>query len=95
MRAATHPVADRGDDRRMRMPGNGSAVAAVHVDVLVAVHVVDFRAVAVAHPDGLWFGDLPIGRRTAGEMFARLRDEFGAARLTAQKHLLLSRDQLD
>ncbi len=94
VRAAAHPVADRLDDRRMRMPGNGSAVAAVHVDVLVAVHVVDLRALAVAHPDGLRFGDLPVGRRTPGEVFACPRDEFGAARLTAKKHLLLSGDQL-
>jgi hypothetical protein len=43
----------------------------------------------------LWFGDLPVGRGTAGEVLARPRDEFGAARLTAQKHLFLSRDQLD
>ena len=94
VRAATHPVADRFDDRRMRMPGNGSAVAAVHVDVLVAVDVVDLRAAAVAHPDGLRLGDLPVGRRAAGEVFAGLRNEFRAARLTAQEHLLLVGDQL-
>src|SRR4029077_13293627 len=94
VRAATHPVADRFDDRRMRMPSNGSAVAAVHIDVLVAVYVVDLRAAAVAHPDGLWLGDLPVGRRAACEVFAGLRNEFSAAWLTAQEHLLLGRDQL-
>src|SRR5258707_1759532 len=39
----------------------------VHVDVLGAVHVVDLRARAVAHPDGLRLGDLPVRRRTACE----------------------------
>ena len=72
VRSAPHPVADRLDDRRMGMSGNGSAVAAVHVDVLVAVDVVDLRARAVAHPDGLRFGDLPVGRRAAGEVLAGL-----------------------
>ena len=76
------------------MSGNGSAVAAMHVDVLGAVDVVDLRALAVAHPHGLRLGDLPVGRGPAGEVFAGLRDEFGAARLAAQEDLLLVGDQL-
>ncbi len=94
VRAAPHPVADRRDDGRMCVSGNGSAVAAVHVDVLGAVNVVDLRALAVAHPDGLRLGDLPVGRRPACEVFAGHCDQFGAAWLAAQEHLLLVGDQL-
>ena len=43
MGSAPHPVAHRLDDRRMGMSGNRCAVAAVHVDVLVAVDVVDLE----------------------------------------------------
>ena len=92
--AAPDPVAHRGDDRRMGMSRNGSAVTAVHVDVLVAVDVVDLGALAVAHPDGLRLGDLPVGRGAAGEVFARPRDQFGAARLAPEEHLLLGGDQV-
>ena len=94
MRAAPYPVADRGDDRRVGVAGDGRAVAAVHVDVLGAVDVVHLRAGAVAHPDGLRLGDLPVRRGTAGEVLAGLGDELGAARLAAQEHLLLVGDQL-
>ena len=94
MRSAPYPVADRGDDRRMSVPGDGGAVAAVHVDVLGPVDVVHLRAEAMAHPDGLRLGDLPVRRRATGQVHAGLGDEFGAARLAAQKHLLLVGDQL-
>ncbi len=95
VRSAPHPVADRLDDRRMRMPGDGSAVAAVHVDVLVAVDVVDLRARCrgssrrpAARRSASWTSRRRRGVRAAS------RDEFGAARLTAQEHLLLVGDQL-
>ena len=94
MRSAPYPVADRGDDRRMGVPGDGCAVAAVHVDVLGAVDVVHLRAEAMAHPDRLRFGDLPVRSGAPGEVHAGLGDELGAAGLTAQEYLLLVGDQL-
>ena len=94
MGAPADPVAHRGDDGRMRVAGDRRAVTAVHVDVLVAVDVVDLGARTVAHPHRLRLGDLPVRGRAAGEVFARHRDEFGAARLAAQEHLLLVGDQL-
>ena len=94
VRAAPDLLADRGDDRRMCMSRNGSAVAAVHVDVLGAVDVVDLGARAVAHPDRLRLGDLPVGRGATGEVLARQRDEFGAARLAAKEHPFLVGDQI-
>jgi hypothetical protein len=50
---------DRADDRRVRVPGEGGAVAAVQVDIAVAVDVIDLAAVAVAEPHRLRLGDLP------------------------------------
>ena len=75
------PVAHRLDDRRVGVAGDRGAVAAVQVDVLVAVDVVDLGALAVAHPHRLRLGDLPVRRRAAGQVCARRRDQFGAARL--------------
>ena len=62
---------DRLDDRGVRVAGDRRAVAAVHVDVLVAVDVADLGALAVAHPDRLRLGDLPVGGGAAGQVFAR------------------------
>src|SRR6266567_7489604 len=67
MRAERHLVADRLDDGRVTMPGQCRAVAAVQVNVLVPVNVVDLRSLAVAEPDGLRAGDLPAGRHPAGQ----------------------------
>ena len=94
MCSAPDSVADRRDDRRMRVPRDGGAVAAVHVHVLGAVDVVHLRPGAVAHPDGLRLGDLPVGGGPACEVHACLGDEFGAARLAAQKNLFLIGYQL-
>ena len=55
-------------DGRVGVAGQGSAVAAVQVDVLVAVDVPDLRAAAVAQPDRLRRGDLPARGDTAGEV---------------------------
>ncbi|WP_234881527.1 hypothetical protein [Mycolicibacterium smegmatis] len=77
----------------MAVPGDGGAVAAVHVDVLRPVDVVHLGPVPVAHPHGLRLGDLPVGRRTTGEVRTGAGDEFRAARLTAQEHLFLVGDQ--
>ena len=41
MGSAPHPVAHRIDDRRMGMSGNRCAVSTVHVDIFIAVDVVD------------------------------------------------------
>jgi hypothetical protein len=51
---------DRPDDGGVGVPGEGRAVAAVQVHVLVAVGVVDLAAGAVAEPDRLRLGDLPV-----------------------------------
>src|SRR5580693_8394534 len=64
-------------DGRVAVAGQGGAVAAVQVHVLVAVDVVDLRAVAVAEPDRLRRGDLPAGGDAAGQVlpggFGRVR----------------------
>ena len=57
-------------DSGMGVAGQGRAVAAVQVDVLVAVDVVDLRAVAVAEPDRLRGGDLPVRGDAAGQVLA-------------------------
>ena len=59
MGAALYLSLDRPDDGGVGVPGEGSAVAAVQVHVLVAVGVVDFAAAAVTEPDRLRLGDLP------------------------------------
>ena len=58
---------DRLDDRGVGVAGERDAVPAVEVGVLVAVDVVELRAVAVADPDGVRLGDLPAGGGAAGE----------------------------
>ncbi len=59
VRAAGDLVLDRGHDRRVPVASQRDPVSAVHVDVLVAVDVVELRSAAVAEPDGLRAGDLP------------------------------------
>ena len=54
-------------DGRVRVAGERDAVAAVQVDVLGAVDVVDLRTATVAEPHGLRLGDLPAGRGAAGQ----------------------------
>jgi hypothetical protein len=78
----------------MRVPGDRGAVAAVHVDVLGAVDVVELGALAVAEPDRLRLGDLPVGGGPAGQHRPGLLDELRTARLPPQKGLLLLDDQL-
>ena len=62
-----HPLLDRRDDRGVGVADDGDAVPAVEVAVLAAVDVVQLRAFAVAHPDGLRLGDLPVRGGTAGQ----------------------------
>ena len=69
--AAGDLAADRLDDRRVRVPGQRDAVAAVQVDVLVAVDVVELGAAAVAEPDRLRAGDLPARGHAAGQRAPR------------------------
>jgi len=57
--------------------GQGGAVAAVQVDVLVAVDVPDLRAAAVTQPDRLRRGDLPAGSDAAGEVLFGLLGQPG------------------
>jgi hypothetical protein len=59
VRAQGNLLGDGFVDCRMGVAGQGGAVAAVQVDVLVAVDVIDLRALAMAQPDRLRRGDLP------------------------------------
>ncbi len=62
VRAPGDLAGHRRDDRRVCVPGQAHAVAAVQVHVLVAVDVIDLGAAAVAEPDRLRRGDLPAWR---------------------------------
>jgi hypothetical protein len=55
-------------DGGVGVTGQGGAVAAVQVHVLVAVDVIDLRALAVAEPDRLRRGDLPARGDTARQV---------------------------
>ena len=90
--AARDPLADRTHDRRVRVTHQRDAVAAVQVDVLRPVDVVDLGARAVGQPDRLRLGDLPVRRRPAGERPAGPGDELGGPWLPAQEDRLLLGD---
>ncbi len=81
-------------DGRVRVAGEGGAVAAVQVHVLVAVDVVDLRAVAVAQPDRLRCGDLPARGDPAGQVLLSRLGEVSGVRLAADEDLFLGRDDL-
>src|SRR5271169_3973346 len=81
-------------DGRVGVAGQGGAVAAVQVDVLIAVDVPDLRTAAVAQPDRLRHGDLPARGDTAGEVVLGLLGQTLGARLAADEDLLLRRDDL-
>jgi hypothetical protein len=70
MRAQCDTLGDRSDERRVRVPDQRDSVAAVQVDVLRAVDVVDLGTLAVAEPYGLRLGDLPVRGGAAGERAA-------------------------
>ena len=91
--AAADAVGDRRDEGGVVVAGDRGAVAAVHVDVLGAVDVPHVGPVAVAHPHGLGLGDLPVGRRPAGQHGAGLGDQRGAAWLAADEDLGLGLDE--
>src|SRR4051812_24972657 len=94
MRAAPDAFGHGGDDGRVRVPGDRGPVAAVHVDVLGAVDVVHLGTGAVTHPDRLRLRDLPVRGGPAGEVATCPIDEFGAARLTAEKGSLFLANQV-
>ena len=60
-------LAHRLDDGRMAVTGQAGAVAAVQVDVLIAVDVEDLGPGAVTEPDRLRRRDLPARGHTAGQ----------------------------
>ena len=91
--AASDLAGHRLDDRGVAVAGDGRAVPAVHVDVLVAVHVPDVGALAVAHPDGLRLGDLPVGRGASRQGLGGFGDHGGAARLPPHERLGLGCDE--
>ena len=76
----------------VRVPDQRDAVAAVQVDVLRAVDVVDLRTLAVAEPDGLGLGDLPVRGGPAGEGAASAFHHGRRPRLAAQKPFFLLGD---
>jgi hypothetical protein len=81
-------------DGRVGVAGQGGAVAAVQVDVLVAVDIPDLRAAAVTQPDRLRRGDLPARGDAAGEVPLGLLGHSGRGGLAADEDLLLLRDDL-
>jgi hypothetical protein len=66
----------------------------MQVHVLVAVDVVDFRALAVAQPDRLRRGDLPARGNTAGQVLLGGLGQVSGVRLAADEDLFLGRDDL-
>ena len=78
----------------VRVAREGGAVAAVQVHVLVAVDVVDLRAMAVAQPDRLRCGDLPARGDPAGQVLLSRLGEVSGVRLAADEDLFLGRDDL-
>jgi hypothetical protein len=81
-------------DGGVGVAGQGGTVAAVQVDVLVAVDVVDLRALAVAQPDRLRRGDLPARGDPAGQVLLGLLGETGGVRLAGDEDLFLGGDDL-
>ena len=73
-------------------PDQRDAVAAVQVDVLRAVDVVDLRPAPVAEPDRLRLGDLPARGGAARERPAGPGAERGRRRLPPQEQVLLLGD---
>jgi hypothetical protein len=92
--AALHLGLDRPDDRGVGVPGEGGAVAAVQVHVLVGVGVVDLAAGAVAEPDQLRLGDLPVRRHAAGQHAGGAVGERGGLRLALDEDGFLFGDDV-
>ena len=92
MGAAGDLAADRLDDRRVGVAGQGRAVPAVQVHVLVAVDVVDLGAAAMAEPDRLRGGDLPARGDSARQRVPRPGGHAGRLRLALREDPLLLRD---
>src|SRR5215470_16651781 len=89
VRAAGDLVLDRGHDCRVCVPGHGRAVAAVHVDVFIAVDVIDLRACAVAEPDRLRARDLPVRGHTAGQCLTCFDGHAGGGGLAVDEDTFL------
>src|SRR5690348_12221033 len=85
-------VRDGLHDRRVGVASQGGAVAAVQVDVFVAVDIGDLRAAAAAQPDRLRHGDLPAGGDAAGEVLLGLLGQALGLGLTADEDFFLLRD---
>ena len=73
----------------MGVAGQAGAVAAVHVDVLGPVHVVDLRACPVADPDRLGAGDLPARGHPARKGFHGTPAHLQRLGLACDEYLLL------
>jgi hypothetical protein len=92
--AAADPPGHRGDHPRVGVADQHHPVAAVQVDVLVAVDVPDPAAGTVADPDRLRAGDLPAGGDPAGQRPPGPLQQRPRAGLAVQERLLLLGDQL-
>ena len=93
------PAADLGphglDDRGMGVTGQAGAVAAVQVDVLGPVDVVDLGTGPVTEPYGLRTRDLPAGGHAPGERPSRTIDEPARLGLASEEQrLLLGHDRI-
>src|SRR5262245_5250938 len=74
-----HALPHGADDRRMRVALHHRAEAVVEVEVLVAVHVPDARALAASEVDGPGVTRVERGRDAAGQRRAR-SPEHGSGR---------------
>jgi hypothetical protein len=86
--------ADRFDDGRVTVAGQRGAITAVQVDILVAVDVVELRALAVTEPHRLRAGDLPARGDPARQRGGRLRRHPARLRLPGREDLLLPGDDI-
>jgi hypothetical protein len=77
------------DDCRVRVTGQTSTVATVHVDVVVPIDVIDLRSSPTADPDRLRSGYLPAGRHPPGKNLNSSRTQPPGLGLTIDEYLLL------
>ena len=88
-----HPLAHRGNDRRVGMPGEHRPVSTVHVDVFVAIDVPNPGSEAAVDPDRLGPRDLPTGGDSAGERLPCHRVQTGRLGGSLQEFPLFCIDQ--
>ena len=90
VRAQADLAVHRLHDGRVGVARQRCAVTAVQVDVLVAVHVVDLGALAVAEPDRLRHRYLPAGGHASGQAVLRRGGPSGPTRAAARRRSSLA-----